>query len=70
MHTISDAGTVHVDGGQLKQVDFLEDFDPGQVEGGGGAMGDAEQQHMLDNRHSSNGYGEEDTPSPYARQPY
>lgn len=50
------------------QVDFLEDFDPGQISDQGG-MGDSEM--LKGGHHGSNGYGDmEGEPSPYARQPY
>lgn len=49
------------------QVDFLEDFDPGQVSEGGGGDLDLHQ----DGHHASNGYGDtEGEPSPYTRKPY
>lgn len=48
------------------QVDFLEDFDPGQISDQGGSEG------LKDGHHAPNGYGdlEEEEPSPYARQAY
>lgn len=49
-----------------QQVDFLEDFDPGQVSDQGGGE---------DPHRETNGYGygdgvEEESPGAYSRQPY